>query len=96
MARKAPSFVRDPDQAAELAALLQDTADALEGDWTSNGRGDLRTRAEQARFNQMITRYRRWAAELTPEADDEDAPEPLQLRPADPFGERDEDEGATG
>lgn len=76
-----PSFLRDPDQAAELAALLRDTADAQESDWTSAGRGDLKTRAEQARFNQTIARYRRWADELEPQAE-EPAPAPVQIRPA--------------
>jgi hypothetical protein len=76
-----PSFLKDPDQAAELAALLQDTADTMENDWTSTGRGDLKTRAEQARFSQMIARYRRWAAELVTEPEAE-APAPVQIRPA--------------
>ncbi len=75
---KTPSFIRDPDQAAELAALLLDTADAQEQDWTSNGRGELRTRAEQAQYNQRLARYRRWAAELSPAGTE---PEPLQIRP---------------
>jgi hypothetical protein len=74
-----PSFLRDPDQAAELAALLQDHADALESANDSVGS----SRAERARESQTIARYRRWAGELV--AEPEDAPaeaRPLHIRPA--------------
>jgi hypothetical protein len=88
--RKTPGFVRDPDQAAELAALLEDTAEELEHQTPTNGL----TRRDRARHAQAIARYRRWAAELT--AEPEPASDPVQLRPADPFGDRDDTEEATG
>lgn len=84
-----PSFLRDPDQGAELAALLQDTADGLE----TGGQGEVLSRAELARHEQTIARYRRWAAELVtePEAAPAEA-RPLHIRPA----REQHAEGATG
>jgi hypothetical protein len=75
-----PSFLRDPDQAAELAALLQDTADDLERDFRSGGDG--LPRAERSRQTQTIARYRRWADELAPAEAEEPAQPPVQIRPA--------------
>lgn len=96
MASKTPSFVRDPDQAAELAALLQDTAVELESDLNDNRRAATLNGRQLVQAEQTIDRYRRWAAELTPaqavSLDDEGQ---LHIRPV-PFGERDEDAEATG
>lgn len=78
MPRRTPGFVRDADQAAELAALLQDSADELE---RIDDGGVPMTRGQRARHDQTIARYRRWAAELT-DTDDTDQPAPLQIRPA--------------
>ncbi len=83
-----PSFLRDPDQAAELAALLQDTAEELE---ESAQHGSM-SRSETARHAQTIARYRRWAAELAPEAEAEPYEgRPIHIRPA-----REEHGEATG
>jgi len=71
-----PSFLRDPDQAAELAALLRDTADILERDPDQTSM----TRSEAARHNQLIARYHRWADELDAPAEPE--ARPLHIRPA--------------
>jgi hypothetical protein len=81
MPRINPSFLRDPDQAAELAALLEDYAEELEQD---AGQRAGTTRSELARHGQTIARYRRWAAELSPETARMDAPAepPVQIRPA--------------
>ena len=74
-----PSFLRDPDQAAELAALLQDIADGLE----TGGNGEQLSRAELSRHTQTIARYRRWAPELDPKfGDTPEAARPLHIRPA--------------
>jgi hypothetical protein len=81
---KAPAFVRDADQRAELAALLEDTADTMSGDF---GDGAGLNRAERARVAQTIARYRRWAAELAPADDAEPEAEPVQIRPATTFTE---------
>lgn len=77
-----PSFLKDPDQAAELAALLRDIADGREADFgeASKQAGGL-TRAEAIGRIQLIERYRRWAAELVTEPEAE-APAPVQIRPA--------------
>jgi hypothetical protein len=73
-----PSFLKDPDQGAELAALLQDIAEERE---VAGDGGVPMTRVERARHEQTIARYRRWAAELVTEPEVE-APAPLQIRPA--------------
>jgi hypothetical protein len=88
-----PSFLRDPDQAAELAALLRDTAGDLDNDLATN-RGDM-TRRQIAQEETTIRRYRQWANELEPGVDEKDAGPisvsgPVHIRPA-----RDV-EGATG
>jgi hypothetical protein len=89
-----PSFLRDPDQAAELAALLQDTAEELENDLAGN-RDDL-TRRQLAQEEQTIAKYRRWAGELVTEPETEPA-EPVQIRPARTFTDGSpKPEGATG
>jgi hypothetical protein len=77
-----PSFLKDPDQAAELAALLRDTADSRQADFdeASKQAGGL-TRAGAIARLQLIDRYRRWADELDPEPETE-APAPVQIRPA--------------
>lgn len=72
------SFLRDPDQAAELAALLQDTADALEVDLRTSAGS---TRRELAQAEQTIARYRRWADEMTPDAPETEPAAPVQIRP---------------
>jgi hypothetical protein len=90
MAEK-PSFLRDPDQAAELAALLEDTADEREA--TGDG-GIPMSRTEHTRHVQTIARYRRWAAELVTEPEAEPAA-PVHIRPATRHTER-HAEGATG
>lgn len=83
-----PSFLRDPDQGAELAALLQDTADERE----ASGDGLVpMSRTERTRHEQTIARYRRWADELEAKPET-DAPAPVQIRPAT----RRDAEGATG
>jgi hypothetical protein len=85
-----PSFLRDPDQAAELAALLRDTADSEQLAYDAHaGEMDRRTTTAQA---QTIARYRRWADELDPElAEAEPEARPLHIRPA-----REEHKEATG
>lgn len=77
-----PSFLRDPDQAAELAALLQDTADTLEARFNDDSKqaGGL-TRAEAVSRAQTIARYRRWAGELVAPEPEAAAPAPLLIRP---------------
>jgi hypothetical protein len=91
---RAPSFVRDPDQAAELAALLEDTADELERE-LENSTGLVRV--DRTRFAQTIARYRRWATELTGETEQS---KPLQVRPVswanDPAGRAETLKEATG
>lgn len=85
-----PSFLRDPDQAAELAALLQDTAGDLDNDLAAN-RGDM-TRRQITQEEATIRRYRAWAAELDPKFGDAPAEaRPLHIRPA-----RDQNTEATG
>jgi hypothetical protein len=74
-----PSFVRDPDQAAELAAQIRDAADYLQRDYEQNRDG--LTRAQRAQIEQTIARYRRWADELDPPADEAPA-RPTHIRPA--------------
>lgn len=91
MPKRTPGFVRDPDQAAELSALLADLADEEEADLTTRLRdGGLSRRAEE-RERQTIARYRRWAAELAPADDAEEfggtAGGPVHIRPADTFTE---------
>lgn len=86
-----PSFLRDPDQAAELAALLEDTADDHQEQL--DGRSDL-SRSERARHVQTIARYRRWAGELVTEPEAEPAA-PVQIRPATRHTEQHSEE-ATG
>lgn len=78
--RNAPSFVRDPDQAAELAALLRDQADALSDEYGE--RQYQLSRAQRAQAVQTIARYRRWSDELDPPAEDEPAQAPVHIRPA--------------
>lgn len=85
MARQGvPSFVRDPDQAAELAALLRDLASDLDEELDELKRTGGRARQFTV-AGQTIARYRRWADELAAESDDEPA-EPvrpkLHIRPA--------------
>jgi hypothetical protein len=75
-----PSFLKDPDQAAELAALLQDIADDRQNDLDRLRQGDL-SRSDHVEHVQRIARYRRWAAELVTEPEAE-APAPVQIRPA--------------
>lgn len=87
---KVPSFVTDPEQAAELAAMIRDAADGYAQD--VRGQGGEMTRRDRARHEQALARYRRWADELAPEDGRTGPPgEPLHIRPAD-FGQR----GATG
>lgn len=87
-----PSFLRDPDQAAELAALLQDFADQEELALQSHG--DEMSRVTRIGQEQTIARYRRWAAELVTEPEVEPAA-PVQIRPATRHTEQ-HAEGATG
>lgn len=75
-----PSFVRDPDQAAELAALLRDTVTELANDLKANR--DSMTQRQQAQEDQTIARYRRWADELDPPADEPAGERPTHIRPA--------------
>lgn len=79
--RKTPGFVRDTDQAAELAAVLTDTAAELERELEDNRRAASLSGRQLVQAEQTIARYRRWAAELT-DTDDTDAPAPVQIRPA--------------
>jgi hypothetical protein len=85
-----PSFLRDPDQAAELAALLRDTAGDLDNDLAAN-RDDM-TRRQVTQEETTIRRYRAWADELDAPAE---APAPVQIRPATRHTEQ-HTEGATG
>jgi hypothetical protein len=86
-----PSFLRDPDQTAELAALLQDTADD-HADQLQDIRGTL-SRSDQTRHEQTIARYRRWAAELVTEPKaPTSAPAQLHVRPK----REDQSQEATG
>jgi len=82
-----PSFLRDPDQAAELAALLRDTADTEDAQ-LRDVQGTL-TRRQLAQAQQTIARYRAWADELDAPAEPE--ARPLHIRPA-----REEHGEATG
>jgi hypothetical protein len=86
-----PSFLKDPDQGAELAALLQDTADDHQDQLQDIG--GACPRSDLARHEQTIARYRRWAAELVTEPETE-ASAPVQIRPARQGGGADTE--ATG
>jgi hypothetical protein len=86
---RTPSFVRDPEQAAELAALLRDSADE-QSQLLGEQRTEM-TRRELTAAEQTIARHRRWADELEPEAEQA---APLHIRPRrEPATERAE---ATG
>lgn len=74
-----PSFVRDPNQAAELAALLRDMSSNLDLELAGN-REDL-TRRERTREEQAIARYRQWADELDPPVAEPEQ-RPTHIRPA--------------
>jgi len=74
-----PSFIRDPDQAARLAALLRDEADTAD-ETLRHGRAEL-TRRQITQDEQHIAELRRWADELDPPADAPATP-PTHIRPA--------------
>ena len=77
-----PSFVQDPNKAAELAALIRDVVSELENDLEGNRTG--LTRRQVAQEEQTIIRYLGWAAELAPEVVEQAEPfrPPLQILPA--------------
>lgn len=85
-----PSFVRDQNQAAELAGLIRDAVTELEKDYA--GRKDGLSRVGRIQVEQALERYRGWAEELDPDGEETDQAEPLQIRPASWSGS----ESATG
>lgn len=74
-----PSFVRDPNQSAELAALLRDTAGELDDDLEENR--DTMNRRQVATEKQTVARYRQWADELDPPVAEPEQ-RPTHIRPA--------------